>query len=82
MKFSQIKINAELSAKLLDLVIMRLSLKNDAALSRSLEVAPPVISKIRNGKLSIGATMVIAIHELTGMAIADISAVLAGEVLR
>ncbi|MCE2832276.1 MAG: hypothetical protein LW709_09535 [Oxalobacteraceae bacterium] len=32
---------------LLDSLIEKLHLKNDAALSRALEVAPPVISKIR-----------------------------------
>ena len=34
--------------RLLDTLIRHLNLKNDAALSRALEVAPPVISKIRH----------------------------------
>ncbi len=36
---------------LLDTLIEKLHLKNDAALSRALEVAPPVISKIRHRRL-------------------------------
>ena len=36
-------------------MIKILKLKNDAALSRALEVAPPVISKIRHGRLPVGA---------------------------
>ncbi len=37
--------------RLLASLISRLSLKNDAALSRALEVSPPVISKIRHRRL-------------------------------
>jgi hypothetical protein len=39
---------------LIDVLIKTMSLKNDAALSRVLEVAPPVISKIRHGRLEFG----------------------------
>lgn len=61
--------------KLLDHVIAKMQLKNDAALSRQLEVNPPVISKIRHGKLMPGATMFISIHEVTEMTIAEIRAI-------
>ena len=40
---------------LLDTLRERMQLKNDAALSRLLEVAPPVISKIRHRALPVGA---------------------------
>lgn len=40
--------------RLLDTLIVHLNLKNDAALSRALEVAPPVISKIRHNRLPVG----------------------------
>ncbi|MES2077022.1 MAG: hypothetical protein V4462_15530, partial [Pseudomonadota bacterium] len=43
--------------RVLDAIIEKLQLKNDAALSRALEVAPPVISKIRHNTLPIGATI-------------------------
>lgn len=48
-------------------VLSLMSLKNDAELSRTLGVAPPVISKVRNGTLPLGAVLLIRIHELTGI---------------
>ncbi|MEO8600635.1 MAG: hypothetical protein ABI656_12485 [bacterium] len=54
---------------LLDTLIEQLKLKNDAALSRKLEVAPPVISKIRHRRLPIGASLLIRMHEASGMSI-------------
>ena len=39
--------------RLLATLISKLSLKNDAALSRALEVSPPVISKIRHRRLPV-----------------------------
>lgn len=57
---------------LLDVLIGKLQLKNDAALSRMLEVAPPVISKIRHRRLPVGASMLIRMHEVTGMTIRDL----------
>jgi transcriptional regulator with XRE-family HTH domain len=66
---------------LLDAIVDRLRLKNDAALCRVLDVSPPVISKIRHGKLEIGATMLIRIHEASGLSLKDIKKYLpAGEV--
>lgn len=61
---------------LLNAVIAHLHLKNDAALCRALEVAPPVISKIRHVKLPIGATMLISMHELTGIHIKQLRALM------
>ena len=57
---------------LLDSLITMLKLKNDAALCRELEIAPPVISKIRHRRLPIGASMLIRIHEISGMSIKDL----------
>jgi hypothetical protein len=57
---------------LLDAIIKQLRLKNDAALSRALEVAPPVISKIRHRKLPIGASLLIRMHEVTELSIKDL----------
>lgn len=61
---------------LLDILIARGQLKNDAALSRLLEVAPPVISKMRHGRLPLGALLLLKIHELLDMPIRDIKALL------
>jgi hypothetical protein len=57
---------------LLDMLLGKMQLKNDAALSRMLEVAPPVISKIRHHRLPVGASLLIRMHEVTGMSIRDL----------
>lgn len=62
---------------LLDELIKRLNLKNDAALSRVLEVAPPVISKIRHHTLPIGATILIRMHEISELSIRELREMLA-----
>ncbi len=48
--------------------------RNDAALSRKLGIATPVISKLRHDKLKVGATLIITIHEVFGIDIAAIKA--------
>jgi len=57
---------------LLDSLIEKLHLKNDAALSRALEVAPPVISKIRHRRLPVGASLLIRMHEVSDLSIKDL----------
>jgi hypothetical protein len=57
---------------LLDKLIELMQLKNDAALSRALEVAPPVISKIRHRRLPVGASLLIRMHEVSGLTIGDL----------
>lgn len=57
---------------LLDSLIEKLGLKNDAALSRALEVAPPVISKIRHRRLPVGASLLIRMHEVSDLSIRDL----------
>jgi plasmid maintenance system antidote protein VapI len=57
---------------LFDKIILAMQLKNDAALSRELEVAPPVVSKLRHARLTLGPSMAIKIHKLTGMPIVQI----------
>ena len=58
--------------RLLDILIERLHLKNDAALSRALEVAPPVISKIRHRRLPVGASMLIRMHEVSSLSVREL----------
>jgi hypothetical protein len=58
--------------RVLDAIITKLKLKNDAALSRVLEVAPPVISKIRHNTLPIGATIVLRMHEVSDFSIREL----------
>ncbi len=47
------------------------------ATPRAFEVAPPVISKIRHGKLLFGDSMILKMHEKFNFAVADIRAGLA-----
>ena len=61
---------------LLDAIIKQLHLKNDAALSRALEVAPPVISKIRHRRLPIGASLLLRMNEVTDISIKDLRALM------
>jgi plasmid maintenance system antidote protein VapI len=58
--------------RLLDALLQNMRLKNDAALSRMLEVAPPVISKIRHHRLPVSASLLIRMHEATGTSIGDL----------
>ena len=57
---------------LLDTLRERMKLKNDAALSRALEVAPPVISKIRHRTLPVGASLLIRMHEVSDLSIREL----------
>jgi hypothetical protein len=58
--------------KLLDTLIQRMHLKNDAELCRVLEVQPPIISKIRHRKLNVGATILLRMHEKSEIPIAEL----------
>lgn len=58
--------------RLLDALIQKLNLKNDAALARALEVRPPVISKIRHRTLPVGASLLIRMHEVTDLSIREL----------
>ena len=61
---------------LLDAMLEKLKLKNDAALSRALEVAPPVISKIRHRRLPVGASMLIRMHEVSNLSVGELREIL------
>ena len=62
--------------RVLDAIIAKLQLKNDAALSRALEVAAPVISKIRHKTLPIGATILLRMHEISDYSIRELRALM------
>lgn len=65
-------VDAVVANQMLDKMIATLGMKNDAALARALEVAPPVLSKLRHGRLSFGCALVVRTHELTGWTIREI----------
>jgi hypothetical protein len=58
--------------KLLDTLIEKMNLKNDAELCRVLEVQPPIISKIRHRKLAVGATILLRMHEKSDISIREL----------
>jgi plasmid maintenance system antidote protein VapI len=59
---------------LLDTLIEKMNLKNDAELCRVLEVQPPIISKIRHRKLTVGATILLRMHEKSEISIRELKA--------
>jgi hypothetical protein len=63
-------------AHLLDTMLERLKLKNDAALSRAMKLPPAVISKVRSKKVSVTSAILIRFHYITGWAIADLNALM------
>jgi len=60
--------------RFLDAITAHLRLKNDTALARALEVAPPVISKLRHQTLRICPSHLLRAHDATGISIAELKA--------
>ncbi|MEJ7806011.1 MAG: hypothetical protein WKG03_08860 [Telluria sp.] len=60
--------------KLLDAMHARLQLKNDAALARTLQLPPAVVSKLRRRQTSITAAILLRMHDITGWSISDLRA--------
>jgi hypothetical protein len=56
---------------LFDQVKEKLGLRTDAQLSQLLDVAPPVVSKIRHGFLMVGDTLLIALDEETDLTVKE-----------
>jgi hypothetical protein len=61
---------------LLDALIGRLGLKSDAALARELEVLPPVISRIRHRRLPVGPSILLSMHEVSGLSTRELRALM------
>lgn len=59
---------------LLDELIKRFQLKNDAALCRRLKVPPPQVSKIRHDRLRVTPALLLKIYDATGLSIDDLRA--------
>lgn len=59
---------------MLDALLTRANLKNDAALARYLQVTPPAISKARSRKLEVSAALLLRIHDRTGIALNELRA--------
>lgn len=54
---------------MLDTILAKLHLRNDAALSRLLEIQAPVISKIRHHRMPVSGALLVRIHEATGLSV-------------
>ena len=64
---------------LFDYLIDKYKLKNDRALADMLGLEKPVVSKMRNKKRVINADVILRVHELTGLEIAEIKKIMRGE---
>lgn len=60
---------ARIPHPLFDRIIEVYKLKNDAALSRMLQIPPSNLSRYRSGVLPIGARIILNIHDTTGWSI-------------
>ncbi len=57
---------------LLDALIARLNLKNDAALCHALDIARPILAQIRHRALGIGAWLLQRMSEVSKLSIAEL----------
>lgn len=62
--------------RLLDAMLKKMTLKNDAALSRRLGVKPPVFSKIRHRRTPVSADLLILLHEATETPIRELKSLM------
>lgn len=58
--------------RLLDALLDRLGLKNDAALSRVLDVARPILASIRQRLLGVGAWLLLRMAEASKLSVEDL----------
>ena len=65
-----------MSQALFDKVMKQRNCKNDAALSRVLDIDPGALSRMRHGKLKVGAVLILRIHKLTKISVEDIEAMI------
>lgn len=61
-------------SRLLTHVMQLRGAKNYVHLSRLLEIRSPAMSKLRHEKLYLSASLIIRIHEITGLSIREIKA--------
>ena len=64
--------------RLLDALLERMGLRNDASLARALSVSAPSLSKVRRGRVAVSADLILRIHEVGGMPVRELRALLAG----
>jgi hypothetical protein len=62
--------------RLIDALLDRMQLKNDAALCRALRVQPALISKIRHRRMPVGASILVRMHEMSGLSVPQLRALM------
>jgi hypothetical protein len=67
---------------LLDSLIERLNLKNDSELADTLEIPPPIILKIRYGRMPVGAALLVRMHEVSELSISVLRTLMGDRRLR
>lgn len=65
-----------MSQALFNAVMKQQKCKNDAELSRALKIDPGALSRMRHGKLKVGAVLILRIHKLTNIPVVDIEAMI------
>jgi hypothetical protein len=63
---------------LLDAVMEKHGLKNDAALAHFLKVAPPLVSKARHKRMPVGSSLILKCIEIGGMTLQEIRGFVGG----
>lgn len=64
----------KMQSTLLDDAQRELRIRNDRSLAAALGAAPSTVSRLRSGNLSMGVTLIVSLHELTGWPIRQIKA--------
>ena len=62
--------------QVLDRLMQRKGLRNDAALCRVLGVSPPIISKIRHGRVQVSPALMIRMHDVFDLSIKELRAMM------
>ena len=60
----------------LDSIIKLMQLKNDASLARAINVSPPVLSKLRHGRVPITASFILRMYDYTSLSIEELRVLL------
>jgi plasmid maintenance system antidote protein VapI len=71
-KKALLKISSYSPDHFLNRLLRTMNLKNDAALARTLEVTPAIVSRIRNKKAPISANLLLMIHDVSDIAIPEL----------
>jgi antitoxin HigA-1 len=63
-------------ARLFDTVRQRLQLHSDKALAKALQIAPPLLARLRERVLPVSGSLLLRIQDVSGIAVAELQRVL------